>query len=157
MKRIAAFIAAAMLLFSYAIADIDLSSMSIEDLFALKQQINLEIASRPEIKSVTVPVGVWEIGKDIPAGHWNMTVEPGHQNELALIYYCSQLDELGKAASYKSDVFYYAYLKVPGSSSSVEMTSVDLEMKAGMYIVIDMCSVVFTPYSGEKPDLGFDW
>lgn len=157
MKRIAAFVAAIMLLSSYALADIDLSTMTLEELNALKQQINLEIASRPEVKSVTVPVGVWEIGKDIPAGHWTMTVEDGHSSDFATIVYCSNLNETGKGADIMSKVFFHDYIKVPGSSAPVELTSLDLDMNAGMYLIINSCPVIFTPYSGEKPDLGFDW
>ena len=157
MKRIAAFIAAIMLLSSYALADIDLSTMTLEELNALKQQINLEIASRPELKSVTVPVGVWQIGKDIPARHWTITAEEGHALDYASICYCSKLNETGQNADIMSSVYLLKYVKLPGSTAPVELTSIDIDMKDGMYLIVNMCPVVFTPYSGEKPDLGFDW
>ena len=55
-----------------ALAD-DLSSMSFDDLMALRQQITAEIMSRPEWKEVTVPAGNWEVDKDIPIGFYSIT------------------------------------------------------------------------------------
>lgn len=157
MKRIAAFVAAATLLFSHALAAVDLSSMTLEELIALRQQIGLEIASRPEVKAVTVPVGVWEIGKDIPAGHWTITMEKGHAFPFSGITYCDALDETGKSAEWSLDgIFYSAQLTLPGSDYAYAQESIDLDMKSGMYFIVDYSPVVLTPFTG-KPDLGFDW
>ena len=54
-----------------ALAD-DLSSMSFDDLMALRQQITAEIMSRPEWKEVTVPSGAWKVGLDIPVGVYSI-------------------------------------------------------------------------------------
>ena len=157
MKRIAAFAAAALLLFSQALAAVDLSSMTLEELIALRQQISLEIASRPEVKAVTVPVGVWEIGKDIPAGHWTITMEKGHALSISGITYCNVLDETGKKTEWPFDGFAYsAQLTLPGSNYAYAQESIDLDMKSGMYFIVDYSPVVLTPFTG-KPDLGFDW
>ena len=50
--------------------DIDLSGLSFEELRALQNRIAEEMVTRPEWKEVAVPVGVYEIGVDIPAGDW---------------------------------------------------------------------------------------
>ena len=50
----------------------DLSSLSFDQLIDLRNQINAEIASRPEWKEVEVPVGQWVIGEDIPAGTYRI-------------------------------------------------------------------------------------
>ena len=157
MKRIAAFIAVLMLFASSALADIDLSVMTVEELVALKQQIDLEIASRPEVKSVVVPVGVWKIGEDIPAGHWNMTTEKGHKSCWSSIVYCDALDETGKKISPNSEIWYRDNVKYEGGDTIIiDKTNIDLDMKDGMYLIIENAPLVFTPYTG-KPDLGFDW
>ena len=67
MKRLSGILIALVLLFTFAIAE-DLSSMSFDDLIALQKKIAAEIMTRPEWKKVEVPVGVWRIGEDIPAG-----------------------------------------------------------------------------------------
>ena len=63
---------------SSAIADgIDLSQLSIDELVALKDKINLAIWNSQEWQEVKVPQGVWKVGEDIPAGHWSIEACPG--------------------------------------------------------------------------------
>ena len=157
MKRIAAFIAAILLLSSHALADINLSSMTLEELIALKQQIGLEIASRPEVKSVTVPIGVWVVGKDIPAGHWNISTAKGYGYDWSRVTYCSNVDETGKNPVRTSKGTYYSsQVTYPGSANNNAPTMIDLDIRSGLYIIVEWAPVTFTPFTG-KPDLGFDW
>lgn len=66
---------------SFASADsIDLSGMSFDELFALRETITAEIMTRPEWKEVKVPAGTWIIGKDIPAGCYCIKAETGKVN-----------------------------------------------------------------------------
>ena len=59
----------------YALMEsIDLSGYSFDDLRKLQQDINAEIKSRPEWKSVNVPCGVYTVGKDIPAGEYSISM-----------------------------------------------------------------------------------
>lgn len=53
--------------------EVDLSSFSYNDLISLQKRINKEIMSRPEWKEVTVPVGTWKVGEDIPAGTYSIS------------------------------------------------------------------------------------
>ena len=55
-----------------ALADFDLSSMSIGELRQLQQRINAEIITRAEWKEVEVPAGEWIIGEDIPEGYYSI-------------------------------------------------------------------------------------
>lgn len=50
----------------------DLSSLTYDQLIALRDQINAEIVSRPEWKEVEVPLGQWKVGTDIPAGTYRI-------------------------------------------------------------------------------------
>ena len=155
MKRIVAMIAALLFFIAPAFADVDLSSISLEELIELRQQINLELWNRTQIKSVTVPPGVYVIGKDIPAGHWSITTEKGNLYKWSNVIYCSRLDGTGKNPSY-SGLYYSDTVKYPGSEALVGLTTIDIDMKDGMYLIIQYDPVVFTPYTGI-PDLGFDW
>lgn len=75
MKKLVSFFLTALLLFSAASADpVDLSGLSFDELVALRDQINLAIWNSQEWQEVTVPAGIWQVGKDIPAGHWSIRV-----------------------------------------------------------------------------------
>ena len=79
MKRIAAFIAVLLLIISPALAEIDLSGMTLEELVVLHEQLNLILFE--QAKSVTVPQGIWLVGKDIPAGTYLIKCEDvGREN-----------------------------------------------------------------------------
>ena len=52
---------------------IDLSDLSIEELAMLRDRCQMEMMKSDKWQEVRVPVGVWEVGKDIPAGHWSIT------------------------------------------------------------------------------------
>lgn len=67
MKRLIVLLTACILIVPVAIAS-DLSSMTIDELILLRNEIAAEIMSRPEWKEVTVPCGTWIVGQDIPAG-----------------------------------------------------------------------------------------
>lgn len=75
-KKLVVLLVAFSLLFStaaFAEASVDLSSMSSEDLVALRAQINAELLSRGFEKDVDVPAGSYIIGKDIPSGDYTIT------------------------------------------------------------------------------------
>ena len=48
--------------------NVDLSSLSFDELRTLQQRVAEEITKRPEWKGVKVSKGYWRIGVDIPAG-----------------------------------------------------------------------------------------
>ena len=74
MKKVLAAVLALVLVCSVALAEgIDLKAMSVDDLIALKTQIDGELMSRGEIKSVPVPPGEYICGVDIPAGSYKIT------------------------------------------------------------------------------------
>ena len=65
------------LLNASALADIDLSGMSFDDLIALQQQVNLALWESDGWQEVTVPVGIYKVGEDIPAGEYQVEASSG--------------------------------------------------------------------------------
>ena len=134
-----------------ALAAVDLSGMSYDELVALKDQINLAIWNSDEWQEVEVPQGVWEVGADIPAGKWTVIAGNGCNQRFDI---GSTLDSTGTKLA-KTD--YWWRLKSKDYSrfdAASDVDSVTVDLSDGMYITIDEGSVTFTPYAG-KPSLGF--
>lgn len=156
MKKLIAVALMICLLIPAAVAeDIDLSKLSFDELAMLRNLCQMEMMRRNEWQKVTVPVGVWKIGEDIPAGHWTIAAAKGGVYDWGDVTYCDKLDKTKKKADrFGSSFYYYGQVKVPGTQASVEATTIDLELEEGSYLIIGFCSMVFTPYTG-KQNLGF--
>ncbi len=135
-----------------ALADLpDISNLSFDELVALKDQINLAMWESEEWQEVTVPEGTYEIGKDIPAGHWTFRVA-GHG--YFYIYYFDKLDEFGKKFAIGSKHIMQDIASEDFKAFDQEyLTEYDLELKEGWYVWLGG-KTIFTPYTG-KPSLGF--
>lgn len=112
----------------------------------------LQIIDSSKQKTVTVPQGVYEIGVDIPEGHWDIAAAPG---QFSQVFWGKELDEGKKNIKYST----YLYQGSLVSETSIsydpgDTTSVDLELVESTYLIVKHGEVVFTPYSG-KPSLGF--
>lgn len=155
MRKVFLLVFVLVLVGSIAFAEVDLSGMSFEELVALKDQINLAIWNSQEWQEVTVPVGVWKVGEDIPAGHWTITVAPNGPTSWAYVSVGTALDQTGKAIDIMSTSYYYSQdIKLDGSDGISNLVQIDYEFKDGAYVIIDFSDVVFAPYAG-KPSLGF--
>lgn len=71
-KKIAIVLAGMMLSAGVAMAEVDLKSMSFDELVDLQSQILEEVVSREEFKCVSVPAGEYTVGSDIPAGNYTI-------------------------------------------------------------------------------------
>lgn len=154
MKRILALVLVFLSLTSVAFAaNIDLSGMSYAELVELKDQINLAMWNSKEWQEVTVPQGVWKVGEDIPAGHWMISAS---NKSYVMISYGSKLDESKKGIDWFSSGMIMETLVGQDHifASEDSLHSIDIEMVAGYYFVVEDGTVVFTPYTG-KPSLGF--
>ncbi len=85
MKKLFSALLALCILFSFAVAETDLSQMQYDDLLALQKELVKEIMSRPEWKEVEVPAGQYTVGVDIPAGWYS--VRPKSQSAYASVYF----------------------------------------------------------------------
>jgi len=139
--------------FSCASASVDLSNMSFEDLLSLRQQVNMALWACDEWQSVEVPNGVYQIGKDIPAGKWTISAADGVRTELV---WTDVLNESGTGLSYDGDISVYEPLYSPTSRyyDYGDSTSVTWNLSDGQYLIVESGIAVFTPSTGV-PDLGF--
>ncbi len=135
---------------------IDLSSMSYDELVALKDQINLALWESEKWEEVTVPQGVYQVGADIPAGHW--TIKASETDSYASAYVkCGKTLSANKKDLEWDDYYASASLvsdKSKGYNPITDITETDFELENGMYVIVEYSSVVFTPYTG-KTSLGF--
>ena len=107
-----------------------LKEMSFDELILLQKQINKEIMSRPEWKEVTVPVGTWKVGEDIPAGTYS--VSGGKFMATLTIYKNEDL-------SFSSMVNMYTF------SGMTSTTVGKITLHEGEYIVVETEPLVFAP------------
>lgn len=151
MKKLFSLVLAALLLLSAVPASaapetIDLSAMSLKDLQALEARVLAAMWASGDWQEVKVPAGVYAVGSEIPAGKWTITITPGN---YTWIYVCTELNAYGTGAGghYSYDVIaaedHYMYDSYP-------IVSVTVDVKAGMFIVIEDAPVLFTPYSGPS-------
>lgn len=75
MKKVCAILVALLFVFaSVAVAE-DLKAMTNDELLALRAAINAELMSRKVEKEVSVPIGTYKIGEDIPAGVYTISTK----------------------------------------------------------------------------------
>ena len=115
-------------------AAIDLSGMSYDELVALKDQINLAMWESEDWQEVTVPQGVYEVGVDIPAGHWTIKASETDSYASAYIKCGKTLDETKKDLEW--DDYYVSESlvneKSKGYNETTDKTETDLELEKGM-------------------------
>lgn len=131
-------------------ADIDLSKMSYNELVELRNKINLAMWSSDDWQEVTVPQGVWEVGKDIPEGKWAIVAEKGAYVSVTL---GNEVVDGGTKVKLKSASWIYD----EGNSSydkTRHVTSWTIDVKDGDYLEISSGKAIFTPDQG-KPSLDF--
>ena len=76
MKRFFCSILAILLMVPFfAGAEIDVKSLSTEEMLALRVSIVEELMSRGEMKSAKVPAGEYIVGEDIPVGSYSITTD----------------------------------------------------------------------------------
>ena len=132
MKKALCFILITILtLFTFTVyADsIDLSGMSFDDLKALQEQVNTALWASDGWKEVTVPVGVYVVGSEIPAGKW--TIKRAFPNEYSY-FRVGQRFENGEVCDY--------------SFTSDLESEINVILVEGSYIEITYFPVVFTKY-----------
>jgi len=162
MKRILALVLVLISMVGIVSAEtIDLSSMSFDDLVALKDQINIAIWNSQEWQEVTVPQGVWKVGEDIPAGTWTVKCADIGRNSYMMkecdFSWGEYLSEGGQnirwGGRYDSVIIYNPHHE---DYKEGQLTEYTFTVEDGDYIVIDAAynKAVFTPYNG-KPSLGF--
>ena len=134
----------------------DISTLTYDELVELKNKINLAMFNSKEWQEVTVPIGVWEVGTDIPAGKWHISVTANTKRGYGAFTYCDLLDESGLDAGnmFYCNIYHHEALCVPGDNDPRYPASIEIDLKEGTYFIVKNAPLVFTPPQG-KPDLGF--
>jgi hypothetical protein len=138
----------------FSLAEIpDISSLSFDDLVLLRDRIDFAIWNSEEWQEVTVPPGVYEIGVDIPAGHWSVC--PAKGCGPYYIIYASATKDQGHDVDLLAGFYILECVCDPDAPyySAEYKTSTDIDMAPGFFVRLD-CTMIFTPYAG-RPDLGF--
>lgn len=109
MKKILSLVLILMLAFPMLVlAEIDLASLSSDELIELQTQIQGELMNRGDIKSANIPAGEYTIGVDIPAGVYSVT-SPSYGmivvNDFDLSYFVTIEDPVGKLELNDGDAF----------------------------------------------------
>ena len=154
-KLITIILILALALPALALADLpDISGLSYDELVQLKDRINLAMWNSQEWQEVIVPVGVWEIGKDIPVGEWDISVASDSPNAWGTIIYCDKLDGSGLGANQLyCKIYHYEQLFSKNYENALR-TSITIDFKPGTFLIVDYGDMLFTPPIG-KPSLGF--
>lgn len=156
MKRILAMLLVLLLLTpALALAEVDLSGMTYDELVTLKDHINKAMWESQEWQEVTVPQGVYSVGADIPEGHWNISAAQG---QTVTVRWGTKLNDAGTDVDvdWNGGIYEYETLVSPTYDyyQASDRTAVDFDLKDGQFVVVDYGQAVFTPYTG-KPSLGF--
>ena len=84
-----------------ALAEVDLSAMSVDELIALNKAIVMQLMSRKDFKEVPVSAGTYKVGEDIPAGMY--TVKAEDDQYVVLYVFDSNGDYTLKMYTVKAD------------------------------------------------------
>ena len=159
MKRIAVLVFA-LILAASALAEVDLTGMTFEELVALKDQINLAIWNSEEWQEITVPQGRWIVGEDIPAGKWTVKCADINRDEYDMrqtyILWSNALESDGDISYAGRHGVERIYNPDHRTYEQGSITECVFEFKDGDYVIVDNrhAPAVFTPYAG-KQSLGF--
>lgn len=129
--------------------DIDLSSLSFEQLLSIRDQVNAEMLTRPEWTEVSVPAGVYEVGVDIPEGMWTITAE---EHAWISVFVGNEVDETRSYITSEHYVWETLTGKLSEFANETTNDTFTINLPKGYFISIDG-PVVFTKYT--KPALGF--
>lgn len=154
MKRLVSMFLCMLLVPMYALADVDLSGMTYDELVALKDKINLALWQSDEWQEVEVPQGIWVVGEDIPVGKWTIRHTDGVSNTYVI--WSDAIDASGASLSYSGKLYESERVYDPDNKyyDKGNPTEVTWDLKEGQYLMVSDGIATFTPYSG-KPSLGF--
>ena len=110
MKKIIAAIVVLVLFTGIAYAEtVNLKGMSSEELIRLQTSILQELMDRGEVRSATIPAGIYTIGDDIPAGSYSISTKQIMAsiaiNEYEQLFIVTPDDGVGKITLKDGDVF----------------------------------------------------
>lgn len=133
---------------------VNLEAMSFSDLVELRRQIELELMSRKDWKEVLVQEGIYEVGVDIPAGHYTILAADG---TFTHVKYGNRRKTDEADIHIGSTNFRDEYLYSPHMSRYdmyKDKVQADIDMETGSYFAVRSSACVLIPYTG-KPYFDF--
>lgn len=152
-KLIAVVLILTMLLPAAVIAEKDNEFMGLSyiQLMGKLGEVQRALWACDEWQSVDVQAGVYKIGEDIPAGHWEIT--PADYDDFYTIGYGTKLTITGTDIDSDSIVGWW---NISSDYSDSLLHILDIILDEGYYLQLGHKST-FTPYDGKsKPDFKFD-
>ena len=152
MRKLVSVILVVVLLFlaTTAIADVDISGCSYDELVQLVNEAQKLMMESDKWQEVEVPAGVYKIGEDIPAGHWDISPVRKGRNMLT---WGKKLNEDKTGILSENDALIEVILLYDtenGLYKDGQQTFVSWELIDGQYIEISSGSAVFSPYQGNR-------
>lgn len=137
MKKVLALVLALTLLtvplYAAVATGVDFSSMTDEELTALKQQLDAEMLERGMVKTAVLPMGMYIVGKDIPQGDYELSI--GDSDQVGAYYH-----QYANETDMKSDTFM--------SSGAIYATiTARVNLADGQILQFDVGSVRMTTYT----------
>ena len=129
-----------------SIQDIDISTLSYQELVELQTKIQYAIWNSQEWQEVTVPAGLYQVGVEIPAGNWTITALP---KGYGLVTIGTKLRENGLSIASTGSQSNFLYGKENWVYNESKMTSWSVTLTDGLYIELEEAEV-FTPYEGPS-------
>ena len=112
------------------------------------------VLAEEDYQEVTVPVGNYIVGEDIPAGHWTLKYAPG---EVSLIEIFLNADPTGLRPADAINDYVYVGVGDPehALSSVYDMQQTDVILPEGYHVCVNYGPVIFATFTG-RPSLGFN-
>lgn len=123
-------------------AQYDLSGFSYTDLLTIVAQAQREMMTRSEFQEVTVPAGLYQVGVEIPAGKWTISLPTSDDKYASADIDIGDKLDAGKndIALWDSTTYDSIYLSKSNNKTTYTVTLID-----GYYIKIGHSVVFSTP------------
>lgn len=131
MKKVVMLVLVLVMVGAVALAEVDLSGMTFDELVELRKQVDQAIWASDGWQSVQVPGGDYDVGVDIPAGRWTLT------GVTSFSYF-----QVYKSRDLKDDIF------AEIASESLEQNErYNVTLEDGQYVELSE-TIEFQPYLG---------
>ena len=128
-----------------SLAETDLTGLTFQELSDLRDRCQMEMMNTGEWQEVTVPPGVYQVGKHIPAGTWRVICRVRNNS---LIMWGDKLDGNGHKVTYDgTDRYDIERVYNPNGKyfEKGSVTEYTFTVRDGEWIIIDDTDMVFTP------------
>ena len=123
---------------------IDMTGISYEELAELVTRAHYEMMQSDEWEEVQVPIGLYLIGRDIPAGKWEVEVD-GNLYGMSVIYFLGVKLNENKTELDAWDTK-TSFITISPNSTGRAITTITLQ--TGYYFQVASYPCIFRHYSG---------